>query len=194
MSLVNSQNVKFENIIFKEPELQSIPNTNIQYRKIKFQYFNEDLGKETDLILESPPSLMSYGLQEDTDMNSGKLTGYQLPIILTSNNSSKGNSVEENFIKLVEDITEKTKDYLVENKELIEKYDLVRSDLKNLSPIYRKKEKGKVVDGIPPKLYAKTIYYKNNMEIKTVFINEDENTEVNPLSTLKKKVALQICS
>ncbi len=43
MSLVNSQNIKFENIIFKEPELQSIPNTNIQYRKVKFAYYNECL-------------------------------------------------------------------------------------------------------------------------------------------------------
>ena len=166
LSLVNSENIKFENIIFKEPELQTIPNTSIQYRKVKFAYFDEELGKETDLILESPPNLMSYGLQEDTDMNSGKLTGYTLPIVLTSNNSSKGTPLEENFIKLLEEITEKTKDYLVENKDEIEKYDLLRTDLKNLSPIFRKKEKGKVVEGVSPKLYAKTIFYKNNMEIK----------------------------
>lgn len=188
MSLVNSQNIKFENIIFKEPELQSIPNTNIQYKKVKFAYFNEELEKETDLILESPPNLMSYGLQEDTDMNTGKLTGYQLPIVLTSTNSSKGTPAEDQFIKLIEDITEKTKDFLVDHKDDIEKYDLVRSDLKNLSPIYRKKEKGKVVEGVSPKLYAKTIFYKNNEEIKTTFINEDENTEVNPLSTMKKRL------
>ena len=188
LSLVNSENIKFENIIFKEPELQTIPNTSIQYRKVKFAYFDEELGKETDLILESPPNLMSYGLQEDTDMNSGKLTGYTLPIVLTSNNSSKGTPLEENFIKLLEEITEKTKDYLVENKDEIEKYDLLRTDLKNLSPIFRKKEKGKVVEGVSPKLYAKTIFYKNNMEIKTVFINEDENTTVNPLSTMKKRL------
>lgn len=188
MSLVNSQNIKFENIIFKEPELQSIPNTNIQYRKVKFAYYNEELDKETDLILESPPNLMSYGLQEDTDMNTGALTGYQLPIVLTSTNSSKGTPVEESFIQLIEDITEKTKDFLVDHKEQIEKYDLVRSDMKSLSPIYRKKEKGKIVEGVPPKLYAKTIFYKNNEEIKTTFINEEENTDVNPLSTLKKKL------
>ena len=57
-------------------------------------------------------------------------------------------------------------------------------------------EKGKIVEDKGPTLYAKCLYSKKNETITTLFINEDLNTNVNPLSILGKqcyvKFALKI--
>ena len=44
----------------------------------------DDKDSIGDLILQSPSSLLSWGIQEQTDMNSGVKTGYTLPITLFS--------------------------------------------------------------------------------------------------------------
>ena len=100
---------------------------------------------------------------------------------------------------------EKCKDYCIENKDNLEKHDLEKRDLKNMSScIFVKKENavsrnGKTVlqpvENYPPTLYVKLIYNKKNIKILTPFYEmknvEDDNDggkKVNPKSFLVKNV------
>jgi hypothetical protein len=59
--------------------------------------------------------------------------------------------------------------------------------LKKLNPIYQKKEKGKIVEGASPTLYAKLIVSKKQGEkIITVFHHTETNEAINPLDLLGK--------
>ena len=66
-------------------------------------------------------------------------------------------------------------------------YDLDMSDLKKFNPLYWKTEKGKILEDRGPTLYAKCLYSKREEKINTIFINEELNCNVNPLSILNKQ-------
>ena len=122
------------------------------------------------------------------------MTGYQLPICLWSKNGAS--STEKLFTDTLNKICEFTKKWLISHRDEIEQYDLDEGDLKKFNPLYWKTEKGKIVEDRGPTLYAKCLYNKNEQKINTIFINEDLNCNVNPLSILNKqcyvKFALRI--
>jgi hypothetical protein len=68
-------------------------------------------------------------------------------------------------------------------KEDIGKYDLERSELKKFNSLYYKRDKGKIVPGSSPTLYAKLIISKKKNEIKTMFFDY-ENNPINPLDLI----------
>ena len=70
----------------------------------------------------------------------------------------------------------------------MEQYELEENDLKKLNPIYRKKEKGVVVETASPVLYAKLIVKKDKdgNKIITVFFDEDSGESINALDLLGK--------
>lgn len=191
-TLIPVENFKTENIVFSKPETNTVPGQKISYKRIRLNYKQgDDLH---DLILESPPDLLSWGLAEQHDMVTSQLTGYQLPICLWSKNGPS--NTEKLFTNTIDKICDYTKNYLIDHKDEIEMYNLDFSDLKRFNPLYWKTEKGKIVEDRGPTLYAKCLYNKGEQKINTIFVNEDLRSNVNPLSILDKqcyvKFALRI--
>ena len=171
-------------MLFSKPEILNIPNSILSYKRIKVNYqHNED--EISDLILESPNELLSWGLTESRDMQTGSLSGYQLPIVLW--NKDGPTKEQERFTNVIEQIAHKCKEHLVENRADIEKYDLEMSDLKkSMDPLFWKRDKGKILREKGPTLYGKVIYNKKMETISTRFLNLSINEEVDPMSTLHK--------
>jgi len=172
-----------ENIIFSKPELGNIPGQKISFKRIRIAVRNSD-NTVGDLIFSTSEHLHSFGLQESKNMDSGKLNGYVLPICLWSRNGpEKG---EKEFTDLFTEITDYCKQYLIDHKEEIEKYDLDYSDLKKFNPLFWKMEKGKIVEGKGPMLYCKVLLSKKNNQINTIFVDEDTNREIDPFTIMNK--------
>ena len=191
-SLVPTASFNTSNIVYSKPDVNTIPGQKLSYQRIRLNY--EDNDNLNDLIIESPPNLLCWGLTEQHDMVSGQLSGYQLPICLWSKNGPT--EEEKRFTDMIEEICQHTKQYLVDNRETIGKYDLEMADLKKFNPLYWKMEKGQRVEDKGPTLYAKCMYSKKSEKFNTVFVNENLNSNVNPLSILNKqchvKFALKI--
>lgn len=174
-----------DDVIFSKPETGNIPGSvpKLTFKRIRMNTKNAD-GTVGDLIFETPPDLFSFGLQENREMGSGNINGYVLPICLWNKNGATED--EKCFISVLDKVVEKCKEHLLANRDEIEKYNLDASDLKNLNPLYWKKEKGKIVEGKGPVLYIKTLMSKRNEKISTVFINEETNEEIDPFDVLNK--------
>lgn len=176
-------------MIFSEPQEGSIPNSvpPINYKRIIIQTKNPD-GSIGDLILPTASGngsrpLFSFGVSENTNPDTGKTNGYVVPICLWNRESPS--KEEKDWSSTFDSIIERCKEYLLSHKEDIEKYELEPSDLKKLNPLYWKKEKGVVVAGTGPTLYAKLIVSKKQEKIVTMFSDFDGN-QVDPLSLIGK--------
>jgi hypothetical protein len=170
-------------MIFSEVQHGSIPNSvpAINYKRINIQTRNED-GTSGDLILPTS-KLFSFGVSENTDPNTGKVNGYVMPMCLW--NRDGASKEEKDWSDIFDAIVDKCKEHLIANREEIEQYDLAMSDLKKFNPLYWKKEKGKVVEGTGPTLYAKLIVSKKLNKILTTYFDFNGET-VDPLSLLGK--------
>ena len=186
--LIQSETFNSENIVYSKPETNTIPGQKLSYQKIKIGYKNgNDVG---DLMLESPPNLLCWGLTEQHDMVSGQLIGYQLPICLWSKNGPSKD--EKAFTDTINELCNFTKQYLVDNRETIGKYDLDMAELKKFNPLYWKMEKGKVVEDKGPTLYAKCMYSKKNDKFGTIFVDENINANVYPNDILNKQCHVRV--
>jgi hypothetical protein len=183
--LTSAQGYNPKNIIFSKPEVGSIPGSTpkISFKRIRIGTKHED-GSTGDLIMETPPNLFSFGLQENRELGTGNVNGYVLPMCLWNKNGATPE--EQKFTEVFESIVNQCKSHLLNSKDEIEKYELDASDLKNFNPLYWKKEKGKIVEGTGPVLYIKTMMSKKNQKITSIFINEDTNEEVSPYDLMNK--------
>jgi hypothetical protein len=93
---------------------------------------------------------------------------------------------EIEFTNVVNAIVDRCKEYLVQNRDEIERYDLEMNDLKSFNPLYWKKEKGKIVEGKGPMLYVKCMMGKKNENITTTFIDDETNEEIDPFDIMSK--------
>lgn len=181
---VNPINFDINKISFSNPETVQIPNSKVCFKRIRFsyEYPDNDLG---DLIISSPPSLKCWGMKEDRDRITDKLTGYTLVINLSSKSSISDE--EQSFIDCLESICNQSKNHLVENRSSIERYDLEKGDLKKLSPIYYPMEKGEKIPGKIPKLYAKCMYSKKDNSVLTNFIDLNKMAPIDPCLTIDRE-------
>lgn len=170
-----------KNMIFSDPQSGSIPNTPINYKRILIQTRNPD-GTIGELIIPTT-RLFSFGVGENTNPDTGKVNGYVMPICLWNKDGASPD--EKAFTDTFDAIIEKCKEHLVANKEEIEQYDLALSDLKKFNPLYWKRDKGKIVEGTGPTLYAKLIVSKKHDKIVSMFYNAD-GEQVDPLSLAGK--------
>lgn len=161
-------------------------------------------GSTGDLILPTC-ELFSFGVSEQTDFNDPtKINGYTLPLCLLNKD---GPSDEETaWLATYNRIVNHIKDWMVENKEDIFMPDLEKRDMKDMCPLYWKKDKTtkKILDGATPILYAKLIQKreKSSKDDKeedkdkeedtnkpekfiTLFFDEDGN-ELSPMEIMKK--------
>lgn len=175
-----------EKMMFSKPESGSISGSipKIQFKRVRINIRNPD-NTVGDFILSTPPNLLCYGLQENIDMATGSVSGYVFPICLWGR---QGPTPEESlFVDQFNAMVEMCKKHLVENRDSIEKYDLEMNDLKKLNPLYWKMDKGKVVEGRGPMLYAKVLMNKKEDKIGTIFIDDQTNVMINGLDLLNKR-------
>jgi hypothetical protein len=168
-------------MVFSDPVGGSVPDTPIVFRRINISTKNKD-GTIGDLILPTE-RVFSFGTSENTNPETKKVNGYVLPLCLWSRNGPS--EAEKAWTTTFDNIVEHCKQYLLDNKEELELYDLEPTDLKKFNPLYYKKEKGKIVDGTGPTLYAKLIASKKHDKIMSMFFNSDGES-IDPLSLLKK--------
>ena len=160
-----------KNIIFSEPILGSIPNSNpqINYQRIMISTRNPD-GSVGELILPTE-KVFSFGVSENKNPDTGKTNGYVLPLCL--HNRDGPTKKEKEWVDTFNNIIEKCKDWLIDNKEKIEQYELEKNDLKKLNPLYFKKDKGKIIEGTGPSLYAKLIISKKQEKVVSMFFGKN---------------------
>lgn len=166
----------------------------IKFSRIMISTKNED-GSIGELVFPTT-EVFSFGVSTNTSQDTGKVSGYSLPLCLWNKDSPTDQ--EKSFSSKLEEVVERCKDHLLlpETKDETEKYDLERSELKKLNSfIYWKRDKGKIVDGTGPTLYPKLIESKKNNKIITVFFDQNGNN-IDPLSLIGKycwaKAAIKI--
>jgi hypothetical protein len=182
--LTSASGYDINNIIFSDVQHESIPKSvpQINYKRIMIRTKNSD-GSIGDLILPTE-KLFSFGVSENTNQETGKVNGYVMPLCL--HNRDGATKEENDWSETFTAIVEKCKDHLLANKEEIENFDLERNDLKKLNPLYYKREKGKIVPGTGPTLYAKLIVSKKlNNKILTMYFDFNGDV-VDPLTLLGK--------
>lgn len=186
--LTSAMGYNTDQMTFSDPQHCSIPNTMISYKRIVIGTKNPD-GTYGDLILPTE-ELFSFGLGENTNMETGKVNGYTLPLCLWDRmNPTKE---QKEWTNTFDKIVEKCKDHILEVREEIEQYNLERSDLKKLNPLYWKRERGKIVEGTGPTLYLKLIVSKKENKIISNFY-DSEGEYVDPM-TLKGKYCFAKCA
>ncbi len=192
--LSSTKDYNVSRMIFSDPIAGSIPDSNIEYKRINITTKNKD-GTEGELILPTE-HVFSFGVSENTSQETGKVNGWTFPLCLWSRD---GPTKEE---KMWSDTFNKIVDHcithLVENREEIERYELTRADMTKtkggLNPLYYKREKftndaGKtswrIVPGTGPTLYTKLIYSKKNDNFLSLFFTENDDS-INPLDLMGK--------
>lgn len=170
-------------MVFSAAQSGTIPNSvpQINYKRILIQTRNED-GSIGDLILPTS-KLFSFGVSENTNPETGKINGYVMPLCLWHRDGPS--KEEKDWSDTFDNIVERCKDHLVENREEIEMYELEKRDLKKLNPMYWKREKGKIVEGTGPTLYTKLIVSKKQEKIVTMFF-DFEGDVIDPMKILGK--------
>ena len=190
MKLTNVKNFDVNTIVFSDPKKFVV---NYKFVKILTKKDNENLIVATD-------KCFSWGVQNSKDRFSNGSTSYEIPIVLKNKDKDgKLNPTEyqKGFLSFFKKVVKKCKDYCIENKDNLEKHDLEKRDLKNMSScIFVKKENavsrnGKTVlqpvENYPPTLYAKLIYNKKNKKILTPFY---EMKNVKTIMMVEKKSIL----
>jgi len=183
--LITASSYDTSRMIFSDPIEGNIPDSKpaISYKRINISTTNED-GTVGELVIPTE-RLYSYGVSENINMNTQKVDGYVLPLVLYDRD---GPSEEQKaFVRCFTEIVDKCKEYLLENKDELGQYELEPNDLKKLNPLYYKKDKGKIIEGSAPTLYAKLIVKKDKKDgnkIMTVFLDEESGDTINPLELL----------
>ena len=146
-------------MVFSDPKETVIPNKDPKKPDIKFRrvYIStkQDDGSVTDLIFQLE-ELFSYGVQENTSPETGKVTGYSFPICCWDKEDPTDEQMA--FTLLFEKIVKRCKKHLIGIRNKIGKHDLEERDMKKFANcLWWKKdeETGKKVEGVGPTLYAK---------------------------------------
>lgn len=179
--LTNALTYNVSNMVFSKPIVSNIAGSaQMTYKRIMIATKNPD-GTQGDLVLNTE-RLFSFGIGTRNPEGDVK-DGYQ--ITLSMHNRDNPTPNELLWIKTFNAIIDKCKDYLLQTKDQLGLYELSKEDslLKNCNPLKYKKDKGKVVEGVPPILGVKLIERKG--EIISMFHDERGNT-IDPLSLFKK--------
>jgi len=174
-------------IVFQEPQPNSLTlgdGKKINYFRIPVAVRNND-GTIGELVF-STERLVSYGVQENKNMETGRVDGYSAALCMW--NRDGATESQKGWIEGFSSAIERCKNHVLHIKDDIEKYDLESSDLKKFNPLYWKKEKGKVIEGRGPTLYPKLITSRkeNPPKILTPFYDEQSQENINPLTLIGK--------
>lgn len=191
--LTNLLTYNTNQMLFSEPVPGSVPDSVplIKFKRINISTLNND-GTTGDLII-STHRVFSFGVSENKSQETGKVNGLSLSLCLY--NKDGPTDEEKLWVENFDKVINECKNHLLENKNAIEKYDLVDVELRKLNPLYWKTDKGVRVPNTGPTLYAKLIESKKHNKILSMFYNE-RNEDLDPLSLIGKycmvKCALKI--
>lgn len=184
--LTDVSNYNVNRMIFSQSQKNTIPNSVLTYQRININSRNED-GTVGDLILKTP-MLFSFGVQESKSMETKEINGYVMPLCMWDRNNPSAE--ERAWTDMFDKICNHCKEYLVNNKNDIGKWDLEMNDLKKFNPLHWKRDKttGRIEEGTGPTLYAKLISSKRDGvdKILSSFYDADTCEEINPLDILNK--------
>ena len=181
-TLTTATGYNTEDMIFSKPEVGTIPGSNLTFKRIRIATKNPD-GSTGDLIIPTN-EVFSFGVQENTDMNSGAVNRHVMPQCQSNKNGAT--DAERAWTDMFDNVVEHCKDHVMNVKDEIEKYDLEKTELKKMNPLYWKRERGKIVEGMGPTLYAKLLESKKTNSILTLFTDAETNEDIDPM-TLKKQ-------
>jgi hypothetical protein len=171
------------NMRFRKPLDGSLPNdTTVKFKRISIGTKNPD-GSLGDLIIPTL-RLYSFGLSPNRDQKTGRIDGYSIPLCMFSRDDPSDE--QRKWVETFNNIVEHAKQYILDHKDDIERYDLEPAELKKLNPLYYKREKGKIVDGTGPTLYAKVMQNKKTSTISTPFCDEKGN-DIDPMTIMDKR-------
>ena len=130
--LTNINDLNLKNIRFYPAINCSIPNTDINYKRIPIGMLNPN-GTEGDLII-STHKCFSYGVGETTDpINKKRITGYNFPLVLWSLDGPTDE--EKKWVDVFNKIVDTCKTHIVKTREEIDEYELTMNDLKRFNPL-----------------------------------------------------------
>lgn len=181
IQLTNASGYNTENMLFSKPIVSSISNSsNMVYKRIMITT-KYPSGNSGDLIMATE-RLFSFGVGTRNPEGDPK-DGYQLTLSL--HNRDSPTEAELQWIKTFNAIVDKCKTHLLEVKDSLGLYELSKEDslLKSCNPLKYKKEKGKIVDGVPPILGIKLLSRKN--EITSLF-HDERGYRIDPMTLVKK--------
>jgi len=160
-------------------------NNNKGFQRIRIMTHHLD-GTRGDLIL-STPRLLTFGLQEQLDTNTQEVIGYQMPLILWGKNGPS--EEEKRFIDTIQAITDITKDFIMDNKDNLDRANMDRAELHRLSPLYYKMDKGEIQKDRAPLLYTKLNIYRQDggVQVRTLFTDEVTKEPVDPLQLINRR-------
>lgn len=190
--LTDPNNYDYENrIIFSDPQTCEVPGSDgkLFYKRINIYTKNED-GTVGELILPTC-RVFSFGVSKNVDPATKKVNGYSMSLCLW--NRDGASEEEKTWTNMFNDTVEYIKNYVYDHRDDIDKYDLDQAELKKFNPLYWKKEKGKVVEGTGPTLYAKLIKSSGkkrktenkddgNIHFLSKFYDINTGDELNPLN------------
>lgn len=134
------------------------------------------------LIINTPPNLLTFGIQEITDKNKENVIGYQLPICLWG--KRQVSNEERLFTKKIEEIVDYVKTFLRSIKEEVNVSDEM---IDRLNVLNWKYENGVRCEDRGPLLYTKLLMNNKSQKILTNFIDEKTNNYMDPFDILNKK-------
>lgn len=187
-------------MIFSKAVELPIPESSMTYKLINILTHNED-GTVGDLIVPTVPGTklhpkqpkfddgadhfvggtFSFGVQENTSLETKKVTGHSMSLSLydktdPANGLTGPTKAQKAWVDAFNAMCEHIKTYLIEHKDDddIGLYELTHASLAKLNPLYWKKEKGKVVAGTGPVLYPKlkTSGKKSGNKIISLFYSD----------------------
>jgi hypothetical protein len=182
-----------DTMVFGEAQANTITlgdGKKITFYRIPVGVRNPD-GTVGDLVFPTD-RLFSYGVQPNQN-DRGIVDGYSVPLCLWSKDGAT--TSQKGWITGFSGAIACAKAHVVTVKDDIERYDLEVRDLKNFDPIYRKKEKGVIVEGKSPTLYPKLLCSKSNRKeegpeaaprILTPFYDEDTDNDIDPKTLINK--------
>jgi hypothetical protein len=188
--LISVANYNVKKMVFADPQEGSVPNSPLKYKRINISTMNPD-GSIGDLILPTE-KLFSFGVSVNMGMDGKTPNGHSLPLCLWSKTGAT--TEEKQWSTTFDKIVEHCKDHIMANKDAVGKFDLEKSNLKKLNPMYWKRDKatGKVVDGQGPTLYPKLIADKHK-KIKSSFFDANTGEDIDPLNLIGKYCYARAC-
>ena len=109
MQLSSIENITEDNIVFQTAKKHKVPNSKIKYQRIKIERKLPN-GNFSPLVVETP-FLFSFGISERKDKETGKISGYSIPVCLWKKDAEP-NQKETNFFNIVNKVQDLCRDHL----------------------------------------------------------------------------------
>ena len=159
--LMNYSDVEVEDIRFGKVEVGKVPGRNMFYKRIPITITHgDDLYGSLFIKTEQ---CFSFGAQENVNPDTGKVNGWTLPIVMYNKNGAT--EEQSKWVEKFNEIVERCKDYVMENKKEVDRYNLERPQLNKIGGCMWWSKNGGIVDEKRgPTLYRKLIVGKSQAQ------------------------------